>query len=124
MEKNLLVIACQFRKCIEIDENLLMMECKKAKFLVQNALPTDFALYLNLCKVNTIVKSIPMSTASVERSFSTMNRVLSWARNALNPDLASDLMVISMNKDIAQKNDLDLVLNHQAEMRERKIKIA
>jgi hypothetical protein len=29
-----------------------------------------------------------------------MNRILSWARNSLSYTLASDLMLLSMNKDV------------------------
>ena len=57
-------------------------------------------LFPNLLKVLAISKTLLVSTATVERSFSAMNRILSWARNSLDFSLASDFMLLSMKKDI------------------------
>ena len=57
-----------------------------------------------------ISRTIPVSTATVERSFSAMNRILSWARSSLDSTRASDLMTISLNRDIVKAINLDNVL--------------
>ena len=57
-----------------------------------------------------ISKTIPVSTATVERSFSAMNRILSWARSSLDSTRASDSMTISLNRDFAKAINLDNVL--------------
>ena len=51
----------------------------------------DMNLYSNLEQLIKISKTLPVGTATVERSFSAMNRVLSWSRNSLNFSMASDL---------------------------------
>ena len=40
---------------------------------------------------------------STARSFGAMNRILSYAWNALSPSRASDFMLLSMNKDLLRK---------------------
>ena len=76
-------------------------------------------LYPNLLKVFAISKTLPVSTATVERSFSAMNRILSWARYSLDSSLASDFMLLSMNKDIFKRLNLDKVLNRWVNQKER-----
>ena len=54
--------------------------------------------------IQTVIKvhnTLPVSTATVERGFSAMNRILSYARNSLTTQLASDLIRLSLiTKDI------------------------
>ena len=63
--------------------------------------------------------TLPVGTATVERSFSAMNRVLSWSRNSLNFSMASDLMVLSLSKDLLKSLDLDKVLDHWVHQKDR-----
>ena len=70
-----------------------------------------FKLYPNLFKVIKVLKTIPVGTVTVERSFSAVNRLLRWARNSLSVLLASDLMLLSMNKDMLWSINLDKVLD-------------
>ena len=46
--------------------------------------PLDLDFYPQLKKLIMISKTIPVSTATVERSFSAMNRTFSWARSSLD----------------------------------------
>ena len=57
-----------------------------------------------------ISKTNPVSTATVEISFSAMNRIFCWARSSLDSTRASDLMTISLNRDIVKAYNLDSVL--------------
>ena len=79
----------------------------------------DMNLYSNLEQLIKISKTLPVGTATVERSFSAMNRVLSWSRNSLNFSMASDFMVLSLNKDLLKSLDLDKVLDHWVHQKER-----
>ena len=72
--------------------------------------PLDLDFYPRLKKLIMISKTIPVNTATVERSFSAMNRILSWARSSLDSTRASDLMTISLNRDIVKAINLDNVL--------------
>ena len=66
-----------------------------------------FKLDPNLFKLIKVSKTIPVGTATVERSFSAVNRLLRWARNSLSVLLASDLMLLSMNKDMLWSINVD-----------------
>ena len=53
--------------------------------------------------IQTVIKvhnTLPVSTATVERGFSAMNRILSYARNSLTTQLASGFIRLSLTKDI------------------------
>ena len=53
-------------------------------------------LFPNLCKIATINLSIPVSTASVERSFSQMKLIKTRLRSSLNDKSLSHLMKIAI----------------------------
>ena len=74
----------KFGDCLKIDSALLKTECERAKILIAAGKHIDSKLYPNLFKVLAISKTLPVGTATVERSFSAMNRILSWARNSLD----------------------------------------
>ena len=52
--------------------------------MLKDGYPLDLNFYPQLKKLIMISKTIPVSTATVERSFSAMNRILSWARSSLD----------------------------------------
>jgi hypothetical protein len=109
----------RFGNCLKIDSGLLKTECERAKIITRAGKYIDSKLYPNLFKVIRISKTIPVGTATVERSFSAMNRILSWARNSLSYTLASDLMLLSMNKDVLRSMNLNNVLDHWVNQKSR-----
>ena len=72
-------LVAKFGACLHIDSALLKTECERAKILIGDGRNIDPELYPNLFKVITISKTLPVGTATVERSFSAMNQMLSWA---------------------------------------------
>ena len=102
-----------------IDDGLLKTECERAQFLIAAGKNIDLALYPNLLKVIDISKTLPVGTATVERSFSAMNRILSWARNNLDSSWASDFMLLSMNKDLLKSINRDEVLDRWVHQKNR-----
>lgn len=87
-------LVAKFGACLHIDSALLKTECERAKILVADGRNIEPDLYPNLFKVLTISKTLPVGTATVERSFSAMNRILNWARNSLDSSLANDFMLL------------------------------
>jgi hypothetical protein len=98
---------------------LLKTECEQAKILIAAGKNIDPELYPNLFKVIAISKTLPVGTVTVERSFSVMNRILSWARNSLDSSLVSDFMLLSMNKDLLKRINLDEVLDRWVNQKSR-----
>ena len=81
-------------------------------------------MYPNLQKVIKLSKTLPVSTATVERGFSCMRRIISNVRNRLTTAHASDLMLTSLNKDLVNNIDIDKVLDRWASKKVRHIKIS
>ena len=105
-------LVAKFGDCLHIGSTLLKTECERAKILIAAGKNIDPELYPNLSKVIAISKTLPVGTATVERSFSAMNRILSWARN-------SDFMLLSMNKDLLKRINLDKVLDRWVNQKSR-----
>ena len=95
---------------ITFDFMLLKNESERAKIVPKDGYPLDLDFYPQLKKLIMISKTIPVNTATSERSFSAMNRILSWARSSLDSTRASDLMTISLDRDIVKAINLDNVL--------------
>ena len=76
----------KFEACLHIDSALLKTERERAKILIADGRNIDPNLYPKLFKVIAISKTLPVGTATVERSL-----ILSWARNSLDSSLADDL---------------------------------
>jgi len=113
------LLVSRFDDCLTVDVGLLKSECERASIVIKAGKSIDMNLYSNLEQLIKISKTLPVGTATVERSFSAMNRVLSWSRNSLNFSMASDLMVLSLNKDLLKSLDLDKVLDHWVHQKDR-----
>ena len=112
-------LVAKFGACLHIDSALLKTKYEWAKILIADGRNIDPDLYPNSFKVITISKTLPVGTATVERSFSAMNRILSWARNSLDSSLANDFMLLSMNKDLLKRINLDKVLDRWINQKSR-----
>ena len=117
--KTLAPLVTKYEKCLTIDNGSLKTECERAKVLIAAGKNIDLALYPNLLKVIDISKALPVGTATVERSISAMNRILSWARNSLDSSWASNFMLLSMNKDLLKSINLDEVLDRWVHQKNR-----
>ena len=69
-------------------------------------------LFPNLSKIGTICLSIPVTTASVERSFSQMKLIKTRLRSSLNDKSLSNLMKIALESpDELTDSHLEEVVN-------------
>jgi hypothetical protein len=59
----------------------------------------------------TITLTIPISSASCERSFSAMKKIKTWLRTSLVHDRFSDLSILNFEKDISINIKSDDILN-------------
>ncbi len=70
------------------------------------------AMFPNLHKMASIGLTIPVSTASVERSFSQMKLIKTCLRNALSDCSLSHLMKIAIEApEVLSDSDLDEIVN-------------
>ena len=86
---------------------------------VKNGIQFDINMYENLKKITDLINTMPVTTASVERSFSTMNRVISWVRNSVDKERASDLILLSVEKELVDNLDLEEVIDFWARKKKR-----
>ncbi|KAL4090845.1 hypothetical protein QTP88_025611 [Uroleucon formosanum] len=86
----------QQKNIFQPDLNLIIDTLKK--------LPAAFSETL---KILQIINTLPVSTVSNERFFSSLKRVKSYIRSSMGDERLSDLMVIAVEKEDANKIDLD-----------------
>ena len=109
--------------CLNINRSILALEIERAEVDYRVGLPINPKRLPNLTTLIAVKNTISTSTASVERAFSGMNRICTNLRSTLLPERLSDLLCISLNKDIADLLDLDEVVTAWGNMRNRWAKV-
>ncbi len=74
-------------------------------------------------KLITLKNTIATTTATVERSFSGMNRVCSKLRSRTTANRLGDLLCISLNKDLANELDVEVLIDNWAAKSNRRINV-
>jgi hypothetical protein len=69
-------------------------------------------VYPHLATLYRLVLTLPVTSASCERSFSTLKLVKNHLRTVMTQDRLSDLMVIAVESDRAKKTDLSCATTH------------
>lgn len=77
-------------------------------------------------KLLSIVLTIPVTSASVERSFSTLKRIKTYSRNTMNQNRLSNVALISVEKELVTflsrgNNFYDNIIDRFANMQNRRI---
>lgn len=95
----------------------------KAEMMVfKNCLPPDFNFddikgkinkeaFPNLYKLLQIAITIPISSATCERSFSSMRRIKNWLRTSMLQQRFSDLSILNIERDLSNKIQTETVLD-------------
>ncbi|KAM6553414.1 hypothetical protein CsatB_014176 [Cannabis sativa] len=71
-------------------------------------------------KVITLILTLPVSTATTERSFSAMNIVKTTLRNKMEDEFLSDCLLVYIEKEIAKKFSIDSLIDDFRDMQERR----
>ncbi|XP_060872929.1 zinc finger MYM-type protein 1-like isoform X1 [Metopolophium dirhodum] len=108
------------------------IEVLKAEMMViNNCLPPNFTLedlkdkvkkdsFPNLYKLLQIAITIPVSSATCERSFSTMRRTKNWLRSSMLQQRFTNLSLLNIEKDLLNQLNTETILNKYC-MKPRKI---
>lgn len=110
---------------ITVARNLLI-ERKFEKILdCYNFLRTMASGFKDLIRFYQLVLSIPVATATGERSFSSMNRIKSNPRTTMDDERLSNLTTLSINRDLSTLlyNDTSPVIDRFALVGQRKIEL-
>ncbi|CAM8997422.1 unnamed protein product [Rhodiola kirilowii] len=73
-----------------------------------------------LYKVITLILTLPVSTATAERSFSRMNIVKNALRNKMEDDFLSDCLVVNIEKEIAKMFSTDSIIDDFRDLETRR----
>lgn len=68
-------------------------------------------VFPNLCRLVQVGLTIPISSATCERSFSSMRRINNWLRTSMKQAKFTDLSVINIERDLSSKIDKDKIIN-------------
>ena len=105
-----------------LDAHLLFTECKLAQNTFKDkALESVREFWEEVCgydsafselkKLLQIVLTIVVTTASCERSFSTLKRIKNYLRTSMTDERLSNLATISIEKDVCKTINLDSVID-------------
>lgn len=95
---------------MKIDTDALKCEMKVAKQNIFNSFQkinfdlkdlkkiVKYEIYPNVFKLLKLALTIPISSATCERSFSTMRRIKNWLRTSMEQDRFSNLSIININE--------------------------
>ncbi|CAM8972966.1 unnamed protein product [Rhodiola kirilowii] len=73
-----------------------------------------------LYKVITLILTLPVSTATAERSFSRMNIVKNALRNKMEYDFLSDCLIVNIEKEIAKMFSTDSIIDDFCDLEARR----
>ncbi|KAJ8926366.1 hypothetical protein NQ314_021275 [Rhamnusium bicolor] len=92
-----------------------------AKYAIDALNECDKNLRPNIYTVLHLLTILPVSTASVERTFSSMKRLKTYLRNKTGADRLTGLALLSIHRNL--KIDYDVVLNMFATKSKRRLKL-
>ncbi|KAL4149960.1 hypothetical protein QTP88_003811 [Uroleucon formosanum] len=99
-----------YKVVMNINLNLL----KSEMLVLKNCLPSNYnhdivknickeLTFLNVYKMLQVALTIPVSSATCERSFSSMRRLKNWLRASMEQQRFTDLAILNIERDIVNK---------------------
>ena len=70
-----------------------------------------------------LVLTLPVSTASTKRSFSAMKLVKTTLRNKMGDDYLEDCMILTIERELAEDIDLDLLIDDFDSRKDRRVQL-
>lgn len=86
-------------------------------YITENSLKE---IYPNIYIVIRILLTIPVSTASAERSFSKLKLIKKYLRNTMSQERLSALAVLSIESDLASRLNYDTIIKEFSNVKSRK----
>ena len=87
---------------------------------VMNAIPACKTMLNEVSKLLNIFLTIPVTTATAERTFSTLRRLKSYLRSTLTQPNLNNFMLLHSHKDITDKIDPYQIAKEFVELNERR----
>ena len=87
-------------------------------WLIKTRRSTNF--HLVYCVISLIL-TLPVSTATTERSFSAMSLVKTRLRNKMEDEFLNDSLILYFERDLAEKISLETIMQDFKDIRDRRI---
>ena len=87
-------------------------QCTLATFYLHSCQPAYNILYL----LTKIARTIVVTSAESERSFSALKRIKTRLRTRMAEDRLSDLATLAIEKEVAQQLDYDKIIDELASL--------
>lgn len=84
---------------------------KRPTSALDSLVACDSHFYPNICVLLRIFCTLPVSTASVERTFSTLRRLKTYLRSTMGAERLAGLAHLSVNRDISAHLTVDSVID-------------
>ena len=114
----------EFYEELQILKSTSLENINDAKQLMQYILENNFhEIYRNLYITIRMMLTIPVSTASAERSFSKLKLIKTYLRSTMSQESLSALSVLSIEAEIAAGVTYDTILKRFSETKSRKVRL-
>lgn len=91
-----------------------LTESERTKSAAEALSLCDSTFYPNIKILLRIFVTLPVTTASAERSFSTLRRLKNYLRSTMSSDRLCGLAHLTINRDISSKLKIDDIIDHLA----------
>ena len=109
----------------DLNQDMLSEECPLARHTLKGkSISSVYDVFVelsplknafpNLVKLLQIILTIAVSSASFERTFSSLKCIKTWLHTTTTEQRLTDLAIISMERDISAQLSSDLVVNEFA----------
>ncbi|XP_060845766.1 uncharacterized protein LOC132925382 [Rhopalosiphum padi] len=100
---------------LEAEMTVIKNSIQNSDFTLNDVLQKiDQNVFANLYKLMQVALTLPISSASCERSFSVMRRIKTWIRSSMNQDRFTDMSILHIERDISNIIESENILNNFA----------
>lgn len=100
---------------LEAEMTVIKNSIQNSDFTLSDVLQKlDQNVFANLYKLMQVALTLPISSASCERSFSVMRRIKTWIRSSMNQDRFTDMSILHIERDISNIIESENILNNFA----------
>src|SRR5678815_3481063 len=99
-----------------------LLENEKTKIAIGALAKCDKRRFPNIATLLNILAVLPVSTATVEKTFSTLRRLKTYLRNSVGEDCITGLALLSIHRDLSTEVSNENILNHLSQ-KARKLKL-
>ena len=102
------------------DYKLLTSISNLCQWLIKTGRRSNFDL---IYRVASLILTLPVSTATTERSFSGMSLIKTRLRNKMEDDFLNDSLLLYFERELAEKISLETIVEDFRKTRDRRVRL-